>query len=79
MFKGVGFRFADFISLLLNIPYKWNNLASLRPNYFIFIGYLKSGGGWGEGVEPSGSATARDCSIAGNEQNIKPVPIALHI
>ena len=25
----------------LNIPWKWNNLVSLRPNYFIFMGYLR--------------------------------------
>ena len=25
----------------LNIPWKWNNLVSLRPNYFIFKGYLR--------------------------------------
>ena len=41
---GGGARFADFISFFLNIPCKWNNLVSLRPNYFNFIGYLKSGG-----------------------------------
>ena len=29
MFKGVGVRFADIISLTLNIPWKWNNLVSL--------------------------------------------------
>ena len=23
----------------------WNNLVSMRPNYFIFIGYLKQGVG----------------------------------
>ena len=38
-----GVRFADFISFFLNIPWKWNNLVSLRPNNFIFIGYLKTG------------------------------------
>ena len=37
MYKGMGVRFADFISFFLNIP--------LRPKYFIFIGYLKMGGG----------------------------------
>ena len=54
MWKG-GFRcvkegagFADFISYFLNIPWKGNNLVSLRPNYFIFIGYLQTWGrGWG--------------------------------
>ena len=34
---------ADFISFFLNIPWKWNNLVSLRPNDF-FIGCLKTGG-----------------------------------
>ena len=47
MFKGVGVPFADFISFILNIQWKWNNLVSLRPNYFIFIGYLKTRGGQG--------------------------------
>ena len=47
IFKGVEVRFADFISFFLNIPWKWNNLCSLRPNYFIFIGYLKTGAGRG--------------------------------
>ena len=45
MYKGVGVRLADFISFILNIPWKWNNLVSLRPNYFIFIGYLIAGRG----------------------------------
>ena len=43
MYKGVGVRIADFISFFLNIP------VSLRPNYFIFIGYLKTRGGGGGG------------------------------
>ena len=48
-------RFPDFISFFSNIPWKWNNLVSLRPNYFIFIEYLKNGGGGTEGrsSEPS--------------------------
>ena len=58
MYKGVVIRFDDFISFF---PWKWNNLVSPRPNYFIFIGYLK----WGAGRKvranplwtPSGSAT----------------------
>ena len=56
-----GVRFPDCNSIFLNIPRKWNNLVSLRPNYCIFIGYLKTcvfvcvcvcvwGGG---GLEPS--------------------------
>ena len=44
MYKGVGVRFADFISFFLNIPRKLNNLVSMRPSYFISIGYLKGGG-----------------------------------
>ena len=44
-YKGVGVRFANFISFILNIPWKWNNLVSVRPNYFIFIGYLIAGRG----------------------------------
>ena len=42
-----GVRFADFISFFLNISGKRNNLISLRPNYFIFIAYLKTGAGRG--------------------------------
>ena len=43
-------RFPDFISFFSNIPQ-----VSLRPNYFIFIEYLKNGGGGAEGLssEPS--------------------------
>ena len=48
-FEGVWVRFPGFISFFLNIPWKWNNLVSLRPNYSIFIGYLKTGGGGGGG------------------------------
>ena len=40
MFKGVGVRFADLISFF-----------TVRPNYFIFMGYLKSG--VGGGFEPT--------------------------
>ena len=43
IYEGVWVRFADFISFFLNIPWKWNNLVSVRPYYFIFIGYLKTG------------------------------------
>ena len=31
---------------------KMNKLVSLRPNYFIFIGYLKTGNGGGGSSEP---------------------------
>ena len=44
---GVGVRFADFITFFLDIPWEFNNLVSLRPNYLIFIGYFKTGGGKG--------------------------------
>ena len=47
-----GGRFADLFSFFLHILWKWNNLVSLRPNYFIFIGYLKIGGKDGGSVEP---------------------------
>ena len=36
-------------SFFSNIQCKSNNLVSLRPNYFIFIGYLKMRGGGGGG------------------------------
>ena len=66
----VGVRFADFISYFLNIPWKRNNLVSLRPNYFIFIGYLKTGGGEeGGSLEPPEPSLDpplwRDISLAG--------------
>ena len=48
---GVGF--VDFISFFLNIPWKCNNLVSVRPNYYIFIGYLKMGDEEGSSSEPS--------------------------
>ena len=47
----VGVHFADFISFFLNILWKWNNLVLLRPNYFILIGYLITGG-VEEGLSP---------------------------
>ena len=50
--KGWKVGFADFISFILNIPSKWNNLVSMRPNYFLFIGYLKTGGREGGPPEP---------------------------
>ena len=47
MYEGVGVRFADFLLFFLNIIWKWNNLVSVRPKYFIFIGYLRTGDGEG--------------------------------
>ena len=47
-----GVRFANFISSFLNILRKLNNLVSLRPNYFNFIGYLKTWGREGGLSEP---------------------------
>ena len=46
MYECVGFT-ADFISFSINIPWKCNNLVSMRPNYFIFMGYLKTSSGEG--------------------------------
>ena len=50
--------------------WKWNNLVSLRPNYFIFIGYLKTGDWeWGSSETPwtlSRSATERQTFDAEN-------------
>ena len=42
MHKVVRVRFADFISFSEIYQKKWNNLVSLRPNYFIFVGHLKT-------------------------------------
>ena len=47
MYKVWKVRFADFFLFFLNIPWKWNNLLSVRPNNFIFIWYSKIGGGKG--------------------------------
>ena len=54
----VGGSLCCFYLIFLKYLMKWNNLVSLRPNYFIFIGYLKT---WArERVQanrtPSGSA-----------------------
>ena len=62
IYKGVGGLFADFISFFLNIPWKWNNLVSLRPNNFIFIGYLKMGRGEGVWGIPLNPLWIRHCS-----------------
>ena len=51
-FKGMEVRFAGFISFSLSIPRKCNNLVSLRPNYYIFIGHLKTGGREGIRANP---------------------------
>ena len=51
----MGVRFADFASFFLNIPWKWKTLVSLKPNYFIFIEYLKTGDGeevWANPLNP---------------------------
>ena len=42
MYQGVGVLSAEVITFFLNIRWKRNNLVSQRPNYFIFIGYLKT-------------------------------------
>ena len=69
--KGV----SDSISFFLYIPWKWNTLVSLRPNYFIFIGYLKTGGGEGAWT-PSGSANGQwsRSSVAIATVRIRPIP-----
>ena len=59
--KGVGVRFSDFIPFFLNTPWKWNNLVSLRPNYFIFIGYLKTGARRGVQANPLNRLWIRHC------------------
>ena len=53
IYKRVGISFADFISFFLKIPFEWNILATLRPNYFIFKGYLKTGVGRGSSEPPN--------------------------
>ena len=40
-----GGRSCRFYLIFHKLPIEINNLVSLRPNYFIFIGYLKTGGG----------------------------------
>ena len=67
MYKGVCLGVALLVlSFFLHIAGKWNNLVSLRSNYIIFIGYLKTGwGGSGRGSSrytwtPFGYATGRD-------------------
>ena len=43
MYKDVEGSHCWFVfSFFLNIPLKCNNLVSLRPNYYIFVGYLKT-------------------------------------
>ena len=49
MYRGVGGSLCWFYLIFLNIPWKWNNLVSLRPNYFIFKGYFKVVGGGEQG------------------------------
>ena len=44
-----------FALLIFSFSQISNNLVSLRPNYFIFIGYLKMGGGGGLEQTPSES------------------------
>ena len=47
MYKGVGVFAFLILSIFFQYPMKMN-LISLRPNYCIFIEYLKTGGGGGE-------------------------------
>ena len=55
IYKGDGVCFTDFISFYLNISRKWNNLVSLRANYFIFHGIFENGGGGGGAPREWGS------------------------
>ena len=50
----MGVSFGNFVTVFLSTQWKWNNLVSLRPNYFVYIGYLKRGrvGGLSEPPEP---------------------------
>ena len=45
--KGVHFFGVGFALLILSQFHKYP--MKMRPNYFIFIGYLKRGWGWGGG------------------------------
>ena len=73
MFKSVGIRLAEFIPFFLNIPWKRNNLVSVRPNYFIFIGFLKRGTGRFERTPwtPYGSTTAMTSSESVHETGLQ--------
>ena len=76
--------FTYFISFFLNIPWKWNNLVSLRPNYFIFIGYLKTGGRKGGSSKPprtpNESATDQlSLSILKSLWKLKPLMICYNL
>ena len=52
-----------FYLIFLKITWKWNNLVSLRPNYFIFIGYLNTGGGEGGSSKPLNPLWIRHCTL----------------
>ena len=59
MYKCVG---GGGISFFLNIPRNLNNLVSLRPNYFIFMGYLlKTWGMEGVRANPLNPLWIRHC------------------
>ena len=53
--------------IILKFPMKMNDLVPSSPTYFIFIGYLKTGGMAGVRLEPprsqTGSATAYTCTF----------------
>ena len=50
------------VSLSLNFPWKWNNLAPSRPKYIIFIGYLKRGA-WRGFKNPMNPNWIRHCML----------------
>ena len=52
MYKGMGFAWLILCHFPLISHENEKNLASLTPNYFIFIGYLKTGGGGGVQANP---------------------------
>ena len=59
----------DFISFFSNTPWKWNNLVSPRPNYFIFIGFMKTGRGKGVRANPLNPLWIRHCTGTLQEWN----------
>ena len=68
-----GVCLADFISFFLNILWKWRNSVLLSPNYFIFIGYLETGGR----ENPSGSTTGEHWEDPPHQANIRVNPVCL--
>ena len=58
--------FCWFCLMYLIYPMKWNNLVSLRPNYFITIGYLIAGTPWipfGSAIVMRSQSLFKDCAM----------------